>query len=53
MWAKRCLSALKRFALGAVSGGAYPVGKTFEKEVRIAAREERRRVERDQEADES
>jgi hypothetical protein len=53
MSARRLFAALKRFALGVTSGGAYPVSKAFEKEVRVAEREERRREERGQAAEDS
>jgi hypothetical protein len=47
------VSALKRFILGLASGGAYPVAKSFEKEMRIAERDERRHSERQQTDDDT
>jgi hypothetical protein len=51
--ARRLLSVLKRFGLGIASGGTAIVAKSFEKEVRLAERDERRRIERQQTEDEA
>ena len=47
------VSALKRFIFGLASGGAYPVAESFEKEMRIAERDERRNSESEQTDDDA
>ena len=42
---RKALSTLRRFSLGIASGGAYPVAKSVERELRYARRDEERRNE--------
>jgi len=51
--ATRGLSTLKRVVLGASSGGAYRMANAFEKKVRVAERDERRRAERERATNDS
>ena len=50
---EKALSALKRFSLGIASGGAYRVGKSFERELRLAQRRERIETEGDSSSEDS